>query len=96
MTDHALTLHDRLERVRLVHREARLKLVLAALDTRVQELKRDGERTPAPLLAALAGFQDELATVRARLRARTPIEARDLDAPRADQLGHVHEERMVA
>jgi hypothetical protein len=68
MTGQALTLNDRLERSRLMHREARLTLVLAALDDRVRELDRHGKRTPEPLLAALDGFREELAAVRARLR----------------------------
>jgi hypothetical protein len=68
MTGQALTLNDRLEPSRLMHREARLTLVLAALDDRVRELDRHGKRTPEPLLAALDGFREELAAVRARLR----------------------------
>ena len=68
MTSHAPTLHDRLERSRLIHREIRLKLVLAALDDRVRELDRHGKQIPEPMMAALDGFRTELATVRARLR----------------------------
>jgi hypothetical protein len=67
MTTSMPTLHDRLERTRLIHREARLQLVLAALDDRVRELHRDGKATPEPLQAALDGFQAELAAVRTRL-----------------------------
>jgi hypothetical protein len=63
-----ITLKDELERTRLTHREARLRLVLAALDDRVGELDRHGKRIPEPLQAALDGFRGELAAVRARLR----------------------------
>jgi hypothetical protein len=72
MANHALTLHDRLEQTRLLHRETRLKLVLAALGDRVRELDRHGKRTPEPLLAALDGFREELETVRGRLASRQP------------------------
>jgi hypothetical protein len=72
MTSRAPTLHDRLERSRLIHREARLRLVLAALDDRVRELDRYGKRTPEPLLAALDGFREELEAVRGRLASRQP------------------------
>jgi hypothetical protein len=68
MTTHPLTLNDRLEQTRLIHREARLTLVVAALDDRVRELERHENRTPEPLLAALHEFREELATVRARRR----------------------------
>jgi hypothetical protein len=68
MATRTLTLNDRLEQTRLIHREARLTLVVAALDDRVRELERHHKRSPAPLLAALHGFREELATVRARRR----------------------------
>jgi hypothetical protein len=68
MTTHALTLNETLEQTRLIHREARLTLVIAALDDRVRELDRHDKRTPEPLLVALHEFREELATVRARRR----------------------------
>ena len=60
----AVALRESLLQSRLVHREARLQLVIAALRERIHELHRRGARTPEPLLAALTGFQAELAEVR--------------------------------
>jgi hypothetical protein len=67
MLDRAPVLRDDLERWRLSHRQARLTVVLAALDDRLAELRRHGRRPPEPLLAARRSFREELAAVRARL-----------------------------
>ena len=72
----ALTLRDRLLQSRLIHREARLQLALAALHDRRRELERHDTEIPKPLLAAIAGFEEELAGVRDGLRGTTSVGAR--------------------
>ena len=71
----ALTLRDRLLQSRLIHREARLQLALAALHDRRRELERHDTEIPKPLLAAIAGFEEELAGVRDGLRGTTSVGA---------------------
>lgn len=72
----ALTLRDSLLQSRLIHREARLQLALAALHDRRRELERHDTEIPKPLLAAIAGFEEELAGVRNGLRGTTSVGAR--------------------
>ena len=70
------SLSDVLLRSRLIHREARLRLVLAALRDRTREVDRDDTtRIPEPLLAAIADFEQELADVRERLHNGAPLSA---------------------
>jgi len=60
------TLGDSLREARLRHRRDRLQLVIFALDERLGSLSiRDRTRH---LVAAIRGFQQELASVRAELR----------------------------
>ncbi len=63
-----LTLRDTLLRSRLIHRQARLQLVLTALRDRVDELDRHDAQVPEPLLAAITDFEAELAAVSEGLR----------------------------
>lgn len=63
-----LTLRDSLVRSRLIHRKARLQLVLAALRDRVHELERPDAPVPEALLAAITDFEAELAAVSEGLR----------------------------
>lgn len=97
-SDHApvLTLRDSLIRSRLIHREARLQLVLAALRDRMHELDRCDARIPEPLLAAHTGFQEELAEVRNDLLGRTPRHAGFHGGPDdQDDVADPHEVREV-
>lgn len=57
-------LATQLERVRLAHRIARLRTVVAALEER--RSLREGA-TPLPLIQALRGFRDELRAAERRL-----------------------------
>jgi hypothetical protein len=66
-TTDAPTLGAQLERARLQHRAQRIERVLRVLEARRTEGIRSGER-PSALEQAIAGFGDELGTVRARLR----------------------------
>lgn len=67
------TLGHRLLELRLQHRQERLQLVLAALRDRARPTDGPGEaHVPEPLAAAIAGFEEELGTVRAELRAMGP------------------------
>jgi hypothetical protein len=68
MSRRAPTLGDTLEATRLAHRRSRLEMVLAALRERVADAEHSGDPAPAPLRAAIAGFDTELAQVRRSLR----------------------------
>lgn len=68
------TLRDSLVRSGLVHREAHLQLVLAALQARVRELDYRDKPIPGPLHDAITGFESELAGVRGSLREGAPDE----------------------
>lgn len=69
MGEQTIALRDGLERTRLTHRAARLKVVLLALDDRLAELRHLGQAPPEPLLSARRSYREELAAVRARLAA---------------------------
>jgi len=59
------SLGDSLIEVRLAHRHERLRLVLHALELRRRALVASGTPIPAALMAAVRGFQRELADVSA-------------------------------
>lgn len=56
-----------LERLRLAHREARMTRVVGELRRRADQRRADGGVVPAPLGQAIAGFEQELRTVRTLL-----------------------------
>lgn len=65
----APTLDASLREARLVHRRKRLRPVVGALRARMDAAKEAHGTVPGPLLAAVAGFEQELATVEAELLA---------------------------
>jgi hypothetical protein len=74
------TLGDVLLEGRLAHRHERLRLVIHALDERLAALTASERVVPAALLAAIQGFQKELAHVRGELHAlRRPSHQRPPD-----------------
>jgi hypothetical protein len=77
------TLGDVLLEGRLAHRHERLRLVIHALDERLAALTASERVVPAALLAAIEGFQKELAHVRGELHAlRRPSHQRPPDNKR--------------
>jgi hypothetical protein len=65
----APTLGACLRERRLAHRRDRLRLAILALRARVRVDDDARQTPPAPLLAAIAGFEQELAEVTAELQA---------------------------
>jgi len=61
------TLRDTLRERRLAHRQERLRLVIHALDERLAALAASRRAVPSALVAAIHGFQHELASVRTEI-----------------------------
>ena len=78
------TLGADLRERRLAHRRGRLQLAVHALEVRARASAEAGQAAPAPLLAAIAGFEQELAEVTAELGTlRGPAALDRWDGPRA-------------